>query len=133
MTSFSRLPDFLRSSNAIKTVLKIGGQSPETLPALKPQERSSPDVLVKPKHLYAVELPAVFSHINILLIETLSETQHGQLTISSKKGKYETIVELGSHISHRHKLTQEELQEIRQLQEHILETWIACRHFHNRK
>ncbi|MDZ8108753.1 MAG: hypothetical protein RM338_24445 [Nostoc sp. DedQUE12a] len=133
MTSFSRLPDFLRSSNAIKTFMKIGGQSPETLPALKPQERSSPEILVKPKHLYPVELPLVFSHMSILLIETLSETQHGQLTISSKKGKYETIVELSGHISHRHKLSQEELQQIQQLHEHILETWIACRHFQNRK
>jgi hypothetical protein len=75
----------------------------------------------------------VFAHISILLIETLSETQHGQLTISSKKGKYEAIVELSGHISHRHKLNQQELQEIQQLQEHILETWIACRHFHKRK
>jgi len=133
MTSFSGLPDFIRSSNSIKTILKVGEQSPETLPILKPQERGSPEILAKPKHLYAVELPLVFSHMSVLLIETLSATQHGQLVISSKKGKYEAIVELSGHISHRHTLTQQELQEIQQLHEHILETWIACRQSRHRK
>ncbi|WP_016953401.1 hypothetical protein [Anabaena sp. PCC 7108] len=119
MTSFLGLPDFIRSSNTIKSVLKIGEQSPE--------------ILAKPKQLYAVELPSVFSHLIILLIETLSETQHGQLTISSKKGKYETIIELSGHISHRYTLSQQELEEIQQLHDQILETWIACRHYQNKK
>ncbi|BBD62177.1 hypothetical protein NIES2109_50150 [Nostoc sp. HK-01] len=127
MTSFSGLPDFIRGSNSIKTILKVGEQSPETLPILKPQERGSPEILANPKQLYAVELPLVFSHMAILLIETLSATQHGQLVISSKKGKYEAIVELSGHISYQHKLNQQELQEIQKLHEHILETWIACR------
>lgn len=83
--------------------------------------------------LYAVELPLVFSHMAILLIETLSATQHGQLIISSRKGNYEAIVELSGHISHRHTLSRQELQEIQKLHEHILETWIACRQSRHQK
>jgi hypothetical protein len=133
MDSFSRLPEFIRSSNTIKTVLKIGEQSPEALQILKPQERGSPEILAKPKQLYVTELPLVFAHMSFLLIETLSETQHGELTISSKKGKYETIVELSGHISHLYKLSPQELQEIQQLHHHIIETWIAWRHSNKRK
>jgi hypothetical protein len=118
MTSFLRLPDFIRSSNAIKSILKIGEQSPE--------------ILAKSKQVY-VELPSVFAHLIILLIETLSETQHGQLTISSKKGKYEAIVELSGHISHRYTLNQQQLLEIQKLHDYIIDTWIDSRHSHNQK
>jgi hypothetical protein len=134
MDSFSRrMPDFIRNSNTIKTVLKIEEQSPEALQILKPQERGSPEILAKPKQLYAAELPLVFSHMSFLLIETLSETQHGELMISSKKGKYETIVELSGHISHRYKLSPEELQEIQQLHHYIIESWLAWRQSHKGK
>ena len=118
MTSFLRLPDFIRSSNTIKSILEIGEQSPE--------------ILAKSKQVY-VELPSVFAHLIILLIETLSETQHGQLTISSKKGKYEAIVELSGHISHRYTLSPQQLLEIQQLHDYIIDTWIDCRHSHNQK
>jgi protein tyrosine phosphatase len=118
MTSFLRLPDFIRSSNTIKSILEIGEQSPE--------------ILAKSKQVY-VELPSVFAHLIILLIETLSETQHGQLTISSKKGKYEAIVELSGHISHRYTLNQQQLLEIQKLHDYIIDTWIDCRHSHNQK
>ena len=118
MTSFLRLPDFIRSSNTIKSILEIGEQSPE--------------ILAKSKQVY-VELPSVFAHLIILLIETFSETQHGQLTISSKKGKYEAIVELSGHISHRYTLNQQQLLEIQKLHDYIIDTWIDCRHSHNQK
>jgi|APFre7841882793_1041355.scaffolds.fasta_scaffold26218_2 hypothetical protein len=113
------LVDFIRSSNAIKGILKIGEQSPE--------------ILAKSKQAYVVELPSVFAHLIILLIETLSETQHGQLTISSKKGKYEAIVELSGHISHRYTLSPQQLLEIQQLHDYIIDTWIDCRHLQNQK
>ncbi|MBD2135074.1 hypothetical protein H6F47_22315 [Sphaerospermopsis sp. FACHB-1094] len=113
MTSFFRLTDFIRSGDALKSVLKIGEESPE--------------ILAKPNPLYVVKLPPVFSHISFLLIETLSDTQHGQFTISSKKGKYESIIELSGHISHRYTLNPQELQEIQQLHDHIINTWIDYR------
>jgi hypothetical protein len=123
MTSFPRLPEFIRGSNSIKTVLQIGEQFPEALHILKPQERGSPEILAKPKHLYEVELPLVFSHMSFLLIETLAETQHGQLTISSKKGNYEAIVELSGHISHRYSLNPQEVVKIQKVYDQILKTW----------
>ncbi|MBD2356745.1 hypothetical protein H6G41_19290 [Tolypothrix sp. FACHB-123] len=132
MDSFSLLPDFIRSSNNIKTVLKIGEQPPEPLPRLKAQERGSPEIFAKPKQ-FVTELLPVFSHMSFLLIETLAETQHGELIISSKKAKYETIVELSGHISHRYKLTPQELQEIQQLHHYIIESWIAWRQSHKGK
>ncbi len=119
MTSFLRLPDFIRSSNTIKSILEIGEQFPENL--------------AKSQKVYEVELPSVFAHLIILLIETLSETQHGQLTISSKKGKYEAIVELSGHISHRYTLSPQQLLEIQQLHDYIIDTWIDRRHSHNQK
>ncbi|MDK2409535.1 hypothetical protein QHH11_03840 [Aphanizomenon sp. PH219] len=118
MKNSLRLADFIRSSNAIKGILKIGEQSPD---------------LAKSKQAYVVELPSVFAHLIILLIETLSETQHGQLTISSKKGKYESIVELSGHISHRYTLSPQQLLEIQQLHDYIIDTWIDCRHLQNQK
>ncbi|BAY65954.1 hypothetical protein NIES22_60660 [Calothrix brevissima NIES-22] len=133
MDSFSRLPDFIKSSNNIKTVLRIGEQPPEPLPRLKAQERGSPEITAKPKQFYVTELLPVFSHLNFLLIETLAETQHGELIISSKKAKYETIVELGGHISHRYKLSSQDLQEIQQLHHFIIENWIVWRQLHKGK
>ncbi|MCF4967789.1 hypothetical protein [Nostoc sp. CMAA1605] len=133
MTNFSRMSDFIRNSNSISTVLKIAEQSPEVLRTFKLQERGSPEMLANPNWLYEVELPAVFSHISLLLIETLSETQHGQLLISSKDANHETIIELSGHISHRHKLSRKQLQEMQKLHDYILDAWINCRHFYNRK
>jgi hypothetical protein len=133
MTSFSRLPEFIRGSNSIKTLMKIGEPPPETLPTFKFPEKGRSEISPKTKQLYAVELPLVFSHMSLLLIETLSETQHGELVISSKKGKYETIVELNGHISHRYGLTPQEVAEIQKLHEQILEAWIAWRHSRHRK
>ncbi|MGJ5634292.1 hypothetical protein [Nostoc sp. CALU 1950] len=49
------------------------------------------------------ELPPLFSLISFRLIEMLSLTQHGEFVTSSKRGKYETIVELGGHISLRYR------------------------------
>lgn len=133
MTNFSRLSDFIKNSNAISTVLKIAEQSPEALRKFKLQERGSPEILANPKWLYEVELPVVFSHMSLLLIETLSETQHGQLVISSRDANHETIIELIGHISHRHKLSRKQLQEMQKLHEQILDAWINCRHFRNRQ
>ncbi|AFY41541.1 hypothetical protein [Nostoc sp. PCC 7107] len=134
MTSFSGLPDFIRGSNSIKTILKIGEQSPDTSSSIfKLQERGSPEIVLKPKQWCEVELPLVFSHINIMLIETLSETQHGELMITSKKANHETIVNLRSHMSHRHHVNQKQLQEIHKLYEEIIEAWIAYRQSHNQK
>ena len=47
MKNSLRLADFIRSSNAIKGILKIGEQSPD---------------LAKSKQAYVVELPSVFAH-----------------------------------------------------------------------
>ncbi|MBD2302902.1 hypothetical protein H6G80_07590 [Nostoc sp. FACHB-87] len=133
MNSCSRLSDFIRTSNSVKTVLKIGEPSPETASIFKPQERGSPEIVLKPKQWCEVELPLVFSHMSILLIETLSETQHGELMITSRKANHETFVNLKSHINHRHHVNQKQLQDIHTLYEEIIEAWIAYRQSHNQK
>ncbi|MBD2594489.1 hypothetical protein H6G74_09130 [Nostoc spongiaeforme FACHB-130] len=131
MNSCSRLSDFIRTANSVKTVLKIGEPSPETSSIFKPQERGSPEIVLKPKQWCEVELPLVFSHMSILLIETLSETQHGELMVTSRKVNHETAVNLKSHMSHLHYVNQKQLQEIQKLHDYILEAWIAYRQSHN--
>ncbi|MDH6095989.1 hypothetical protein [Umezakia ovalisporum] len=121
------MPDFIRSANNITTILKIGEQNPKPPVEITSPERENLRFLPKTNHFHTIELPLVFSHMSFLLIETLSETQHGELVISSKKGKYETMVELSGHISHRYNLSSQELQQLQQLHDYILETWIAWR------
>ena len=123
MTS-SELSTFFGGSNVTKVYLKIEDTPPEALPAVTLQHKGKPDI---PKQSYLIELHPVFSQINFLLLETLSVTQHGEFITRSKKGKYETIVELGGHISQRYCLTNEELKEVQQIYDHILEAWIGLR------
>ena len=80
---------------------------------------------------FLYELPSLFSHINFRLIEMLSVNQHGDFVTRSKKGKNETIVELGGHISQRHPLNQKELLTIQQIYQQIWEInvirWLQSR------
>jgi hypothetical protein len=123
--SRSRFPEFFSDSNGIKMHLKVGNTPLDTLPVLTLQENRKQDTLAK--HPCLIELHPVFSHLSFLLIETLSVTQHGEFITRSKKGKYETIVELGGHTSHRYRLNPQELQEIQRVYEEIQENWIGWR------
>ncbi|QLE57749.1 hypothetical protein [Nostoc sp. TCL26-01] len=128
MNSFSRLPAFIRGSNTIRMQLTIESKPWEASPLLKLNDKNKQDIL--PSQSYSVELPPVFSHMNFLLIESLSETQHGEFITRSKHGRYETFVELSGHISHRYSLTPQEVAQIQTTYEQILEMWIAWRLSH---
>ncbi|WP_414752418.1 hypothetical protein [Anabaena sp. CCY 9910] len=125
MNSFSQLPEFIKGSNTLRMQLKIEENPWETSPKSGLEDKSQPKIL--PIQCYSVDLPPVFSHMTFLLIETLSATQHGEFVTRSKQGKYETIVELSGHVSHRYGLTHQELAEIQTIYDQILETWIAWR------
>lgn len=71
MTSFSGLPDFIRGSNSIKTILEVGEQSP----ILKPQERGSPEILANPKQLYACLLYTSHPNFTEILTQIAQEYQ----------------------------------------------------------
>ncbi|MBW4627869.1 MAG: hypothetical protein KME49_20765 [Brasilonema octagenarum HA4186-MV1] len=128
--SRSRFPEFFSGFSGIKMQLKIGDSPLEALPMVTVQEQGKRDNFLEQPCL--IELHPVFSHMSFLLIEALSATQHGEFITRSKKGNYETIVELGGHISHRYHLDHKELQEIQQMYEHILENWIAWRLSHKK-
>ncbi|MDF5730605.1 MAG: hypothetical protein PUP92_21925 [Rhizonema sp. PD38] len=120
--TYSPFTEFFSGSDTIHMHLKIGETPLEALP----KDKGKLDIL--PSQSCVIELHPVFSHISFLLIETLSVTQHGEFFARSKQGKYETIVELGGHMSKRYRLTKEDLREIQQIYEQILDTWIALRH-----
>lgn len=122
--SRSRFPEFFSDSQGIKMHLKFEDKPLDALP-IRLQEEGKIDII--PKQTCSIELPPVFSHLNFLLIETLSVTQHGEFVIRSKKGNYETIVELGGHISQRYHLSTQELDKIQQTYEKVLENWVGWR------
>jgi hypothetical protein len=130
MTSSSRLPEFIGGSNGIKILLKIEDRPLGDSPIVKLQDKQR--LKVVPKQFDTIELPPVFSHMSFLLIETLSGTQHGEFITRSKQSKYETLVELSSHISHRYRLSQQEVEEIQKIYDQILETWIVWRQTRNK-
>jgi hypothetical protein len=70
-------------------------------------------------HSTLVALPLVFSHTTFRLIEMLSVTQHGEYLTSSRKGKFQTFVEVGGHICQRQCLSDAELQVVQQLYQQI--------------
>ncbi|MBW4469596.1 MAG: hypothetical protein KME45_04240 [Stenomitos rutilans HA7619-LM2] len=66
-----------------------------------------------------IALPSVFSHTAFRLIEMLSITQHGEFITSSRRGNFQTIVEIGGHVCQRQLLAEAELQHIQQLYQQI--------------
>jgi hypothetical protein len=116
--------DFIKGTNTITMQLRIEDKPCKALPPTKPEGKGNQKIYL-PSH--TVELPPVFSHMSFLLIETLSATRHGEFFTRSKQAKYETIVELGGHISHRYNLTPQEVEEVNKIYDQVLEMWIAWR------
>lgn len=80
--------------------------------------------LLLPSQSSPIELPQAFSGFNVRLIQMLS-AQHGEFLTRSKKGKYETLVELGGHISQRYLIDRKELEKIQHLHRGIVQCWIT--------
>jgi tetratricopeptide (TPR) repeat protein len=123
--------EFLSSPDALRMHLKLGDASMAGSPVVTVQNKGTQDLV--PQQSYLIELHPVFSHISFLLIQSLSETGHGEFITRSKQGKFETIVELGGHVSQRYLLSKQELDEIQQIYDQILDTWIAWRRLSQKK
>jgi len=121
--TFPGLPEFLSNADVIEMHLKIGDAPLTTSPMVTLQNKGRQDTL--PQQSSLIQLHPVFSHISLLLIQTLSETGHGEFVTRSKQGKYETTIEMGGHVNHRYRLKKEELEEIQQIYDQILETWLT--------
>ncbi|MBW4589916.1 hypothetical protein G7B40_014450 [Aetokthonos hydrillicola Thurmond2011] len=109
--TFSRLPEFLTSADAVQMHLKFGDTDQDKQDSL-------------PNQSNLILLHPVFSHISLMLIQTLSETGHGEFVTRSKQGNHEATIEMGGHISYRYRLKKEELEEIKQIYDQVLKTWI---------
>ncbi|ARV62152.1 hypothetical protein BZZ01_29125 [Nostocales cyanobacterium HT-58-2] len=123
--TFSQFQEFLSRSDAVRMHLKFGDASTTGSPVDTVDKIRRRDFYPQPSYL--IELHPVFSHVSFLLIQSLSETGHGEFITRSKKGNYETIVEVGGHTSHRYLLNKKELEEIQQIYEQISENWIGWR------
>jgi hypothetical protein len=123
--TFSEFPEFLRNAYGMKIHLQIGDVPTSQLPMVILKDTVLPSI--SPKNSCLVELHPVFSHMTVMLIQGLLETGHGEFVTRSKKGKYETTVELGGHISQRYCLSIEELKEIQHVYDHIIDAWITWR------
>lgn len=117
--TFSRLPEFLTTADAVRMHLKFGDTALTACPKYKDKQE------ILPKQSSLIQLHPVFSHISLMLIQTLSETGHGEFVTRSKQGKHEATIEMGGHISYRYRLKKEELEEIQQIYEQVLKEWIA--------
>ena len=103
---------FLTGADAIQLFVGLAPQPP----TLEQNDRP----LTKPTaHSTLVALPLVFSHTTFRLIEMLSVTQHGEFLTSSRKGKFQTFVEVGGHICQRQCLSDTELQAVQKLYQQI--------------
>ncbi|PLZ88006.1 hypothetical protein CEN44_16350 [Fischerella muscicola CCMEE 5323] len=120
--------EFFNSSNTFKTNLCIENIAIEDSPFFaKPQPVKKDSFLTQ--HWY--DLPPVFSHINLRVIEMLCETQHGEFTISCKKGNYEIIVETSGHVRQRYYLTKTEIEDLQKIYYQYTQVWIAWWSRHN--
>ncbi|NJM72464.1 MAG: hypothetical protein HC862_21135 [Scytonema sp. RU_4_4] len=127
--TFSRFREFLSNPDTLKMHLKFGDASMVGSPVVTVQKKGRQELVSQQSYL--IELHPVFSHISFLLIQSLSETGHGEFITRSKQGKFEAIVELGGQVSQRYLLNKEELEDIQQIYDQILDNWIKWRQSRN--
>jgi hypothetical protein len=77
-----------------------------------------------PNQAAAIELPDAFSGLNVRLIQTIC-AQHGEFLTRSKKGKFETVVDIGGHVSHRYLVDRAELTKVQDLHREIVRWWLS--------
>ncbi|MEM7553849.1 MAG: hypothetical protein AAF378_07075 [Cyanobacteria bacterium P01_A01_bin.84] len=106
-----KFQEFLQTPDAIKTQLYFGNTPPE----VKPQQKKSKQSMVM--------LPPVFSHMDFLLIQILSETGHGEFHVRIERKNHEFVVYLNSHLSQRYFLGQKESEMMQEAYQQIITTW----------
>ncbi len=124
-----KLAGNLLAGNLVEVYLRSVNPAPDI--SASPVPGNGAEVSLSLEQLGFTKLPLLFSHLNFRLLEMLAVTQHGEFITKSKKGKFETIVHLGGHISMEFKLhNQAELLKLQTLYCQIRETdsglWLSC-------
>ncbi len=107
-----QLKEFLLSSEAAKTQLCFGNGPLEVKSQFNQKFKQSTFIL-----------PPVFSHMNFLLMQILSETGYGTFNITIEKKNNQFVVYLNSHLSQRYYLEQKESETMQKAYQEILKTW----------
>ena len=121
--TFSPFSEFFSSSDAMKIYLQVGDPSCKMSSASKLHNKKKQGV--SPQELCLVELHPAFSHMSVLLMESVLLTGHGEFVTRSKKENYQTAIQFSGHISHRYRLSKQEVEEFQVIYDNILENWIA--------
>lgn len=103
--------EFLQTSEALKTHLYFGDAPLEVESQIKLSKQS------------IVMLPPVFSHMDFLLIQVLSETGHGEFNVTIEKKNHEFVVYLNSHLSQRYFLSRREWEIMQTTYQQIIADW----------
>lgn len=108
--TFPQIQEFLEAEQ-MKMYLHLGGMSSEAPSTQRIRYRSG------------LMLPALFSHLNLQLMQSLCETGHGEFQISSQRRNHEIVVHLGSHISYQYSINFQQLKPIDNAYRQVIKTW----------
>ena len=121
--TFSPFSEFFSSSDAMKMYLQVGDSSCKISSASNLQNKKRQGV--SPQELFLIELHPAFSHMSVLLMESVLLTGHGEFVTRSKQENYQTAIQFSGHISHRYRLSKQEVEEFQVIYDNILDNWIA--------
>ncbi len=107
-----RFQEFLLSPEAAKTQLYFENTSLEVKPKLNQKLKQS-----------TLILPPVFSHINFLLMQMLSESGYGEFNITLEKKNNQFVVYVNSHLSQRYCLDKKESETMQKAYQQTIKTW----------
>jgi hypothetical protein len=107
-----RFQEFLQTPEAIKTHLCFGNTPWEVKSQFN--QKFKPSTLI---------LPPVFSHMDFLLIQILSETGYGKFHVTIEKKNHEFVVHVNSHLSQRYLLSKKESETMHKAYQQIIKTW----------
>ncbi|MGB3755080.1 MAG: hypothetical protein WBA07_01735 [Rivularia sp. (in: cyanobacteria)] len=111
--TFPQIQEFLETAEPMKMYLHLGE---------KPSEASSTSTR-RIRYQSGLMLPALFSHLNLQLMQSLCETGHGEFHISSQRKNHEIVVYLGSHISYQYSINPQQLEPIDSAYRQVIKTW----------
>ncbi|KST68728.1 hypothetical protein [Mastigocoleus testarum] len=121
--TFSPFSEFFSNSNGMKMYLDVGDVSVKPSSVFKLQKKKRQGI--SPQESCLFELHPAFSHMTVLLMESVLLTGHGEFMTRSKKENYQIAIQFSGHISHRYRLNRQEIEEVQIMYDNILENWIA--------
>lgn len=107
-----RFQEFLLSPKAAKTQLYFENTPLEVKSQLNQKLNQSTFIL-----------PPVFSHMDFLLIQILSETGYGKFHVTIEKKNHEFVVYVNSHLSQRYFLSKKESETMHKAYQQIIKSW----------